>query len=149
MSEWKCIAYLPDGSLCNLPATIIDPVRRGMICARCAEADILLEADSATHAFNNAKRLVEASPLLREYAGLLLDDWTRPDTYWEWISKTPEEQVARWARLVMIAHNRAFALQESQMRELRAAIKGLEQKVAEQDCLIRHLSEQPAPFSIE
>lgn len=98
MQQWKCITFLPDGTPCNQPATILDSQRGGMICDRCARADEQLAGDGATEAFLRAKRVVEASPALRGYARIILGDWTRDDSFWEWILTSRDVDVVRWAK---------------------------------------------------
>lgn len=98
MQRWKCITFLPDGSTCNRPAVILDSQRGGMICERCARADEQLGGDGATAAFLRAKQAVEASPLLRAYARVLLGDWTRDDSFWNWILTSRNEDVISWAK---------------------------------------------------
>ncbi len=101
MQQWKCITFLPDGTPCNRPAVILDSQRGGMICERCARADEQLGGDGATEAFSRAKRAVEASPLLRTYARIILGDWTRDDSFWEWIFTSRDVEVVRWAKAAL------------------------------------------------
>jgi hypothetical protein len=130
MIEWTCIAYLPDGALCARKASIVDPLRRGMICARCAETDQQLESDPTTRAFSLAKRTVEASPLLRQYVSIILADWTRDDRFWHWIATASEEEIVDWVKTTIALHERLLDDYERVIREKDARIRELEARLS-------------------